>query len=195
MTRQMKPESDLIRDNLRFWTQMEQTDPRFTKKITGRQYQGTSVNPTYIAQKLTAAFGPAGIGWGTVILDQQWHDFGSVADKTYERMHVVTMRLWTNCDASKGIEQCGQTKVAYFANSGKFMNDDDGAKKSVTDAFVKCASLCGAAADIFLGRWDDAKYQSDLMATYGGAENPVVPSGLPKSSRPAPATALITDDF
>jgi hypothetical protein len=172
-------------ENLRVWSALEQTDPRMVKSISGRQYSGSSPNPTYIAKRLTEAFGPATQGWGTQIVAEDYREFGTVEAGTYQLLHTVRLRLWTRKEGQEAVasvEQCGTTKIAYVTKTGKFMVDDDGPKKSVTDAFVKCASLLGAAADIFLGRWDDAKYQSDLAAQFGTQDNPVE-AGAPPQRR------------
>lgn len=185
--------------NLRLWSALETTDPKYVKAITGRQYKGSSPNPTYIAKRLTEALGPMGHDWGTTIIEEGYREFGTIEDKDYALLHRIRLRLWIG-DPSRGIEHLGETKVAYRANSGKLIVDDDGAKKSVTDAFVKCASLLGASSDIFLGRWDDNKYQAELADKFGSAEAPSTPAPPPSNGRgsvtaPAGATTSNNEDF
>lgn len=168
------------------WTKLQTTDPKFVKPITGRQYSGSSPNPTYIAKRLTEVFGPATQGWGTQIIEESYREFLTPEDGDYALLHTVRLRLWTS-HPTQYVEQCGTTKIAYRTSKGKLMVDDDGPKKSVTDAFTKCASLLGAAADIFLGRWDDAKYQADLQAEFGKTE-PAFP-GEPPAPRGQNAAA------
>jgi hypothetical protein len=178
------------------WRALETTEPRYVKAITGRQYNGSSPNPTYIAKRLTQVFGPATIGWGTQIVSEEYREFLTPDDHNYVLLHTVRLRLWTRDAANPeapvaSVEQCGTTKMAYWTAArqnkpARLMIDDDGPKKSVTDAFVKCASLLGAAGDIFLGRWDDSKYQADLAAQFGTAEQPVEPGAPP----PRRGTAL-----
>ena len=51
--------------------------------------------------------------------------------------------------------------MAYETSTGKYMVDEDAAKKSVTDGMIKCLSMIGFAGDIFSGRWDDSKYVAE----------------------------------
>ncbi len=140
--------------NMRLWNELEKTDPKFVKPITGKQYKGSSPSPHWIRMRLTERFGPAGLGWGTTVLREQVVQVGVKA------VHYCTIRLWYVLDGQRGeVEACGGTEIGGVRkSSGEAWIDEDGSKKSLTDALVKAAAEIGMCADIFLGRWDDSKY-------------------------------------
>jgi hypothetical protein len=145
------------------WDSVCKTDPAHVKEITGKQYKGNSPKPYYIVRRLTETFGPCGIGWGLIILNERMERLSET-----DMLHVAVVRLWYVHDGKRGeIEQIGQTKAAYAKAAGGMMVDEDAPKKSVTDALVKCASYLGFAGDIFAGRWDDSKYVAELRKEFG----------------------------
>lgn len=87
-----------------------------------------------------------------------------------EEYHEVCIRFWfMNHDGKVGtFDAFGGTPMLYLTKNGRWMHDEDAAKKSLTDAYTKGLSWLGTAADIFLGIYDD-KYQS---VPTGGAEPP-----------------------
>jgi hypothetical protein len=159
--------------NLAIWLRAEPTDPAYVKAITGKQYKGSSPNPTWIAKRLTEEFGPVGWGWGytnvrfTEVTDPTNAKVVSYAHITFfyfphgrpapELQPVVASVL--EVPGCAHFEQIGGTESAGVRkSSGDPFIDEDGRKKSLTDAIVKAASHIGFAGDIFLGRWDDNKY-------------------------------------
>lgn len=148
--------------NMDLWRRVCTTDPAAVKPITGKQYSGNSPKPYWIVERLTAEFGPCGIGWGFSIISERFERFGNT-----DSLHVAAVRFWFVLDGKRGeLEQIGQTKASYTTNAGKFMLDEDAPKKSVTDALVKCASYLGFAGDIFSGRWDDSKYVASAASEW-----------------------------
>lgn len=147
-------------DNMQLWRRVCVTDPKAVKPITGKQYSGNSPKPYWIVERLTAEFGPCGIGWGFEVLSERFERFGEGANA--ESLHIALVRFWYVLGDKRGeLEQVGQTRASYTTGKGKFLVDEDAPKKSVTDALVKCASYLGFAGDIFSGRWDDSKYVAE----------------------------------
>jgi hypothetical protein len=144
--------------NLELWEKVERTNPRHTKAITGKSYQGTSPKPHYLVHKATEAFGPCGIGWGFTIVSERIEE-GAGGD----RMHIAHVRVWYEWQGKRGeVEHIGGTQFSGIRSSGKPFTDEDAPKKSVTDALVKALSMIGFAGDIFMGRYDDSKYVNEL---------------------------------
>lgn len=155
-------------DNLAIWTALEKTDPRHVKPITGKSYSGNSPKPHYIIWKLTEQFGPVGKGFGWEVIAERYVD-GIPHDNGTEKLHECRVRFWWIIQGEDGavsksgtVESYGCTKALYKAKQGYWVSDEDAAKKSLTDAIVKAASWLGAAGDIFMGRWDDSKYVTEL---------------------------------
>jgi len=145
-------------DNLAIWQKVETTDPKYTKPITGRGYNGTSTNATYLVKKATSVFGPCGIGWGVTVLNEGLLDGADGA-----KVHRVHIRLWYILDGKRGeVEHFGQTDFCGKRKSGQWFTDEEAPKKSMTDAMLKALSMIGFAADIHLGQYDDNKYVATL---------------------------------
>lgn len=145
-------------DNLTLWNAVEKTPESQTKKITGKQYSGTSPKPHYLVWKATETFGPIGIGWGFKILSERVEEGAGG-----ERLHVAHVRVWYEWNGKRGeVEHIGGTAFCGTRSSGKPFTDEDAPKKSVTDALIKALSMIGFAGDIFMGRYDDSKYIQEL---------------------------------
>lgn len=145
-------------DNLALWESVETTPPSQTKAITGKSYQGTSPKPHYLVHKATETFGPCGIGWGFTIEDERIEEGAGG-----ERMHIARVKVWFKWNGERGeVEHIGGTQFSGTRRNGNPFTDEDAPKKSVTDALVKALSMIGFAGDIFMGRYDDSKYVSDL---------------------------------
>ncbi|WP_431299389.1 hypothetical protein [Tabrizicola sp. BL-A-41-H6] len=178
MTKQEKIDAPEAQ-NLRLWNALKPVDKKFTKKITGKSYQGDSPNPTYVIQKLTEQLGPIGIRWGfTVakettrygkphkILVEDTVQFDSTGEKILggtkryevirEEMHQVEIDFWIldDLDVRRSFTSFGGTPMLYMSKSGNWVHDEDAAKKSLTDAYTKAASWLGSCAEIFLGIFD-----------------------------------------
>jgi hypothetical protein len=163
--------------NLQEWESWSQTDKAYTKAITGKQYKGTSINPTYIVRKITQTLGPIGVNWGwevefdriregephQVVTEQhQSPDSKSIKYMIIrETYHEVCIKLWRVVDGEKNyFSSYGGTVMLRKTNAGKWSMDEDAAKKSLTDAFTKAASFMGVSADIFTGESDNDKYSA-----------------------------------
>lgn len=169
--------------NLAQWNALKEVDRTFTKKITGKTYGGDSPNPTYVIRKLTEQLGPIGQLWGFNVIRSEirygkphqveksreayMDSEGKVTSKRVEyeiireEHHEVEIEFWRldNKGNRHSFSAFGGTPMLYVSRKGMWIHDEDAAKKSLTDAYVKAASWLGACADIFLGIFDD-KYQS-----------------------------------
>lgn len=151
-------------ENLSIWDRFADIDPAFTKKITGKAYQGTSPNPQYVIRCLTEIFGPVGKGFGWEVLHEGFEPLGD------EILHWCRIRFW-HTERSNFFESYGQTKALMKTSNG-LKSDEDAPKKSLTDAIIKAASHVGIAANIFLGRWDDQKYVQSVADDFREKEGP-----------------------
>lgn len=144
--------------NLELWEKVQKTDPKHVKPITGKSYQGTSPKPHYLIHKATETFGPIGIGWGFSIADERIEEGAGG-----ERMSIARVKVWYKWEGERGeVEHIGGTSFSGTRKNGTPFTDEDAPKKSVTDALVKALSMIGFAGDIFMGRYDDSKYVSEL---------------------------------
>lgn len=163
--------------NLELWHKVEKTDPEHTKPITGKAYKGNSPKPHYIVLKATETFGPCGIGWGFEIVEEKLLDGALLAPGFYERIHMARIRVWYKWNGERGsVEHVGQTVFSGKRSNGNPFTDEDAPKKSVTDGLVKALSMVGFAGDIFLGRYDDSKYVSELRQEIAEEKRDAAPS-------------------
>lgn len=153
----MNAKAEFTADNMALWREVFITDPTAVKPITGKSYRGSSPKPYWIVEQATRVFGSCGIGWGVEVLKEHYINCGPD-----DVIHSAVVKVWYVRDGKRGeVEQVGGTKVAYKSKDGKYIVDEDAAKKSVTDGMIKCLSLLGFAGDIFSGRWDDSKYVAE----------------------------------
>ena len=154
--------------NLELWDSVSDIDPAYTKPITGKDYSGTSPNPTYMIRLATEKFGSVGDGFGWEILDDGFKDFGDTT------LHYCRVNFWwKGADGErKSFQNYGQTKAAYKTKGGYIKVDEDAPKKSMTDAIVKCLSHLGFASSIFLGLWDDSGYVIEVKDKFEREKDP-----------------------
>ena len=101
--------------NLAIWNDLERTDPRHVKEITGKTYKGNSPRPHWVIWKLTEKFGPVGKGFGwEVVYDH--HEDGIPHEDMAEKTHVCRIRFWwRDGDGEHSVESFGATKALYKA--------------------------------------------------------------------------------
>jgi hypothetical protein len=175
-------------DNLALWNAVERTDPKHTKPITGKSYQGNSPKPHWIIRKATETFGPCGIGWGFTV-DERVEDGAMIAPGFYEKLHVAKVTVWYEWNGKRGqVEHIGGTTLSGQRSSGKPYTDEDAPKKSVTDALIKALSMVGFAGDIFLGRYDDSRYVSEVRQEF--QQERAAPARQEPPARQAPAAGV-----
>jgi hypothetical protein len=152
--------------NLAIWQRNEATDPSATQPFNRPGgFRGTAINATYIVKRLTAEFGPIGLGWGVdVTADDLLTGAPVRSDKGEllgnEIVHRIRIRFWWTNPETKArceFDQVGQTTFVGRNKNGWFTDEEFG-KKSLSDALTKAASFLGFGADIRLGLWEDNKY-------------------------------------
>lgn len=159
-------------NNIALWDQVQKTPIQHTKEITGKSYKGNSPKPHYLIYKATETFGPCGIGWGFTVENERVEEGAGG-----EKLHIARVKVWYKWDGERGeVEHIGATPFSGVRSSGKPFVDEDAPKKSVTDALVKALSMIGFAGDIFMGRYDDSKYISELRQDEAEAKAAPKPS-------------------
>lgn len=140
-------------ENLEIWDKVRTPNPKYTKEFNrGGGFKGTATNTQYIIRRATELWGPNGIGWGLEITHESYVDGHWIDDRNREIIHIIRGRVWYMVDGVRyhTAEQFGQTTFVGKNKNGAF-TDEEAPKKSVTDMMLKCLSLLGFSADIFLG--------------------------------------------
>lgn len=158
--------------NLGLWDKVRTPDPKHTKSFNrGGGFKGTATNTQYMIQVATEIFGENGKGWGFVIDNEDYIVGHKIMRGDIELgnqvVHVIRGHAWYMQDGVKyeTSQQFGQTTFVGSNKNGMF-TDEEAPKKSVTDMMLKCLSLLGFSADIFLGRWDDNKYVNEVKEQF-----------------------------
>lgn len=147
-------------DNMKIWSAVEETDPKFTKVTHDMM---TSINGSWLFKRATEQFGPIGIGWGYEILEERY-DQGVLIEGTDTRTstHTLKVKLWYKWGEDKGeIVNYGHTPYIMRTKKG-CMVDGEAPKKSLTDALKKCLSMLGFSADVHMGQYDDKGYVEEM---------------------------------
>ncbi|QCG93907.1 hypothetical protein E6C67_08125 [Azospirillum sp. TSA2s] len=149
--------------NLRFWSDLSRTDPKFTKPFKrAGGFTGTDINPTWRIMRMTERFGPCGTGWGTTKPEYTAHQIGE-ATAVY-----CTLGLWyvENGAKSEPVYGVGGDIVSKKRDDGKIAVDDEAYKKAFTDALGNAMKAIGVSADVFLKQFDDSKYRETVAAEF-----------------------------
>jgi len=171
--------------NLKFWNEVCKTDPDQTRPIEGREFNGTSVKPLYIVQKVTSVWGPIGLDWG----------FEEIEYKITDGIWFSKVRVWfqkfllrPGAEGIGEITQWGGTIYMSRNADNSVYRDDNAAKKSFTDGLTKAFSYLGFAADVHMGKHDDNKYVTQLRNEKAARKqgNTQPPAQQPQQSRQQP---------
>lgn len=140
------------------WDNFKHTDPKFTKRFRskfGREL--TTVDPMYQIMRMTEMFGPVGQGW-TYTVSYNYTDklvFAEVSVATDKNTEGFWNYYGPVCSVQKLYRKTGAL-------------DDEAPKKAMTDALTKAFSHLGLCSDVFMGKFDNSKYVSELEEKYSG---------------------------
>ena len=164
--------------NLELWNKVEKTNPKYTKKAKISGMSITSISPQYQIMQVTEQFGVYGKEWGfkSIELDYTLVDKKFFKDKTegtYPKVKVIGkeesnmgMVIFKAVFFFPGGEFPIINSISLFTNNDKTKLDDQFAKKVETDTLTKAISKLGFNADIFLGKFDDVRYVSEITAEF-----------------------------
>lgn len=158
-------------ENMKLWNAVSETDPAHTKQANVKGNRITSINPQHQIKMATIEWGSYGKTWGfkEIKLGYELMDFGL----------VTFYGLFYYPDGEFPIINT----IGIYKDNAKTKLDDDFAKKVETDALTKALSKLGFSADIFMGKYDDSRYVSEVTEKFAAKkalENPAVSEILEK---------------
>lgn len=140
---------------MKLWDAVEKTNPAYTKKAKIGGMNITAVAPQYQIKNATEQFGPYGIKWGFKDIE---FDYSLV-----ESLKLIVFKGTFFCPDGECV--IGNSCKVYM-DRAETMVDADFAKKLETDALTKVLSKMGFNADIFMGRYDDTKYVTEMKQEF-----------------------------
>lgn len=163
---------------MELWEQVSSTDPKYTKSVNQRG-GFTAIDAYYQIRQATILWGPYGSTWGL---------------KDTERDICLDMEM-AFLDATfyyPGGEFPIGNSIDMKIGGKVDKWDDEFVKKLETNTISKALSRLGFGADVFLGKFDDARYVLEQNEKYG---NPIpkapAPPGMAAAAPSAPAPAGI----
>src|SRR5579883_2650206 len=167
-------------DNLRHWNALKKTDPSHTKGFQrAGGFRGTAIKPIYTVEKMTAHFGPAGIGWGT-----EKPEFVTMPAGDEILVYCIVALWYVDGDKKATVYGIGGDKVLIKSKDGS-RSSDEAFKAAHTDAISNAMKNIGMSADVHMGLFDDHKYLRDLKEEFA-EEAPARPPA-PQAKPHAPA--------
>ena len=138
--------------NMDIWNNLAPSDPKYLKKISFGAHSFTAIDPQYQVMKMTEQFGPVGEGWG-------WHSTTEIVTVSNGDSAVLAhVTVWHGSPANTFGAFTGCRK---FFDAAKGRMAEDAPKMAVTDGLTKALSHIGCDADVFLGKMDGNKYDSN----------------------------------
>lgn len=124
----------------------------------------TDINPQWRYEIMDATFGACGIGWKYEIVklwDVPCQD-GTVLAFAQVNVYTKNGDAWSDPIPGIGGNTLNDMVKGYSQGDPKRPKpNDEGYKMAVTDALSVALKMLGVGADIYMGKWDGAKYRDD----------------------------------
>ena len=146
-------------DNLELWNKVEKTNPNYTKEANVKGNKITSIAPQFQLLNATEHFGIYGVKWG----------FKNI-EIDYTLVPVCGLVYWKAIFFFPDGEFPATNSISIWRDGAMTKADDQFAKKVETDSLTKCLSKLGFNADIFLGKFDDARYLAEVKKEFAPKE-------------------------
>jgi hypothetical protein len=176
--------------NMKLWKKVCKTDPAFTKEVSGFGQKYTAIDAQYQIQNATKEFGPYGKTWGL-----KETNFSRIDGLPNGEIILVLNAVFFAPEIQFPVSS--SIKLTAWVKSSKYLKVDvDAYKKVETDVTTKALSKLGFNADVFIGKFEDAKYRQQRkleVAEEAGEEIELKP--LPDSKFKACLNKFVNGDF
>lgn len=146
--------------NMKLWNQVEATDPDMTERVNFGAFKFTTIDAQYQIKRATEVLGPCGIGWG--LRNQKFEMLTVDPTDAHWNLLCFTAELFYTLDGKEGCLEIAADIELFENTKNGWKRVGDPMKKVRTDALTKGLSWLGFSADVFMGRFDDAKYVQKL---------------------------------
>jgi len=156
-----RPLLERIANPMKVWDQVETTDPDMTERVNFGAFKFTTIDAMYQIRRATEVFGPCGLAWG--IRDSKFEMLVIDPSDPHYNLLCYTAQLWYVLDGQEGSLDIAADIELFENTKNGWKRVNDPMKKVRTDALTKGLSWMGFSADVFMGRFDDAKYVQRLQ--------------------------------
>jgi len=145
-------------NNTAIWDGVCKPPATALKQIKGGRLQGmTDINPQWRYRAMTETFGPCGFGW-VYTIDRLWTEKG--VGEEVMAFAQVSLKVRSLSQWSEPIVGIGGSALIALEKAGPKASDEC-YKMAITDAMSVAMKMLGVGADIYMGRWDGAKYKDE----------------------------------
>ena len=138
--------------NLNLWLSVEKTNPAHTRKAPSKFGKTiNTIDAMHQIRNVTEQFGPVGSKWSYTV-EYDYPTLGNI-------MMVIAKVTVTTVHGSFGPVAGARAMINLDAPKAK--TNDDAPKMALTDGLTKAISHLGFNADVFLGKFDDNKYEDN----------------------------------
>ena len=142
-------------ENMQLWNSVCETDPAYTKGVSFGKYKFTDIDSMWNIRRATELWGPYGSTWGLT------------------KFRVT--QLYGTDEAVVGLVVHGEFKYpdGQFEIGADMPYDPKGEtlKKLQTMCIGKALSRLGFSADVYMGRFDDSAYVSEMEKKYASGSD------------------------
>lgn len=148
-----------MNDNLKFWNEVEKTNPEFTSEATISGRKITSIDAYVQIKEATEKFGKYGETWGLKDTSMDFKEIGETLLCIYKATFYapnVEFPIYNSI------------KVSYRTSgqSGYIKVDDEFTKKVETNTITKSLTRLGFNTDIFMGKFEDSRYVEEISQEF-----------------------------
>ena len=142
-------------NNMRYYDYARSVPDGALKAFSNGRFTGSDINPMWRLKMLTEMFGPAGIGWYTDVTRQ-------------EVVPVDEGNMMVFVDVNLYVKENGEWSKPIFGTGGNILKvkgrgDDEGYKKSYTDALSIACKALGIGADVWFANDTTSKYSDKYI--------------------------------
>ncbi len=159
---------------MKLWDQVCKTDPDMTERVNFGAFKFTTIDAQYQIKRATEVFGPCGIGWG--LRNQKFEMLTVDPTDAHYNLLCFTAELFYTLDGKQGCLEIAADIELFENTKNGWKRVSDPMKKVRTDALTKGLSWLGFSADVFMGKFDDARYVSQLKREQQQTTQPQPPT-------------------
>jgi hypothetical protein len=144
----------------------------YTKKITGGRLAGmTDIKPQWRIQVMTETYGLCGIGWKVANVS---FSYKQGCDDQVVVSCQLDLFVKVNGEWSEAIHGVGGNMLTTKERSGLYTSDE-AEKMAYTDALSVAMKMIGVGADIYMGKGNRSKYDSQAQTDGTDTKPPSAP--------------------